>query len=65
MLALSLVSALAEAKTVLNVWSFTNEVPNIIKRYLEFNPDFAAKYEIMETIIATTDDAYQPALDQT
>lgn len=50
-------------KTVLNVWSFTDEVPNMIERYLEMNPDFAAKYEIQTTIIATTDGAYQPALD--
>ncbi|HSK67825.1 MAG TPA: extracellular solute-binding protein [Candidatus Limnocylindria bacterium] len=63
-LALSLASALAEQKTVLNVWSFTNEVPNMIRRYLELNPEFGAKYEVKETIIATTDGAYQPALDQ-
>ena len=35
-----------EGKTVLNVWSFTDEVPNMIAKYLELNPDFAAKYEI-------------------
>jgi len=51
-------------KTVLNVWSFTEEVPNMIARYLELNPDFAEKYEIKTTIIATTDGLYQPALDQ-
>lgn len=54
----------AEGKTVLNVWSFTDEVPNMIARYLELNPDFAEKYEIKTTIIATTDGLYQPALDQ-
>ena len=57
-------AAAEPAKTVLNVWSFTVEVPNMIKRYLELNPDLAAKYEIKETIVATTDGAYQPALDQ-
>lgn len=51
-------------KTVLNVWSFTDEVPKMIDKYLEMNPEFAAKYEIKTTIIATTDGAYQPALDQ-
>ena len=51
-------------KTTLNVWSFTEEVPKMIEKYLEMNPDFAAKYEIKTTIIATTDGAYQPALDQ-
>lgn len=51
-------------KTVINVWSFTEEVPGMIAKYLEFNPDFAEKYEIKTTVIATTDGAYQPALDQ-
>ena len=51
-------------KTVLNIWSFTDEVPKMINKYLELNPDFAAKYEVKVTIIATTDQLYQPALDQ-
>ena len=51
-------------KTVLNVWSFTEEVPGMITKYLESHPDFAAKYEIKTTVIATTDGAYQPAIDQ-
>lgn len=51
-------------KTVLNIWSFTDEVPKMINKYLELNPDFAAKYEVKVTIIATTDGLYQPALDQ-
>ncbi len=54
----------AEGKTVINLWSFTDEVPNMVNKYLELNPDFADKYEIKTTIIATTDGAYQPALDQ-
>lgn len=54
----------ASGKEVINVWSFTDEVPKMIEKYLEMNPDFAAKYEIKTTIIATTDGAYQPALDQ-
>ena len=56
--------AASTEKTVLNVWSFTDEVPKMIEKYLEMNPDFAAKYEIKTTIIATTEGAYQPALDQ-
>ena len=51
-------------KTVLNIWSFTDEVPKMVNKYLELNPDFAAKYEVKTTIIATTDGLYQPALDQ-
>ncbi len=51
-----------EAPKVLNVWSFTDEVPNMLEKYKELNPDF--DYEINTTIIATTEGAYQPALDQ-
>ena len=51
-------------KTVLNLWSFTDEIPKMVERYLELNPDFAEKYEVKVTIIATTDGLYQPALDQ-
>ncbi len=50
-----------EGIKTLNVYSFTNEVPDMIKKYKEQHPDFP--YEIKETIIATTDGAYQPALD--
>ncbi len=47
---------------VLNLWSFTDEVPKMLNKYKELHPDFP--YEIKTTIIATTDGAYQPALDQ-
>jgi len=47
---------------VINVWSFTDEVPNMITKYKEMHPEF--DYEINVTIVATTDGAYQPALDQ-
>ena len=46
----------------INVWAFTDEVPGMIEKYIEAHPDFG--YEINTTIIATTDGAYQPALDQ-
>ena len=51
-------------KTTLNIWAFTDEVPGMVEKYLELHPDFAAKYQIKTTIIATTDGLYQPALDQ-
>ncbi|MCQ2578361.1 MAG: carbohydrate ABC transporter substrate-binding protein [Treponema sp.] len=51
----------AEKKT-LNVWAFTDEVPGMVKKYVEMNPDCGFDYKA--TIIATTDGAYQPALDQ-
>lgn len=63
-LSLGLTAAYAQGKETLNVWAFTDEVPKQIEKYLELNPDFAAKYDIKTTIIATTDGAYQPALDQ-
>lgn len=47
---------------VINLWSFTDEVPNMMKKYKDLHPDFP--YKIKTTIIATTDGAYQPALDQ-
>ena len=50
-----------EGVQVLNIWSFTDEVPKMLAKYKELHPDFP--YEIKETIIATTDGAYQPALD--
>lgn len=51
-------------KTTINLYTFTDEVPGMINKYMELHPDFAEKYEIKETIIPTTDGAYQPALDQ-
>ena len=54
--------AAAPAGEVINVWAFTDEVPNMIQNYKDLHPDFP--YEINATIIATTDGAYQPALDQ-
>jgi len=47
---------------VINLWAFTDEVPKMVDKFLEANPDFG--YEVNSTIIATTDGAYQPALDQ-
>jgi hypothetical protein len=51
------------AKQVINLWSFTDEVPKMIDKYRELHPDFDQQYEVKTTIIATTDGAYQPALD--
>lgn len=45
----------------INVWAFTDEVPGMIEKYIEAHPEFG--YKINTTIIATTDGAYQPALD--
>jgi len=47
---------------VINLYTFTDEVPKMIARYIELHPEF--KYKVNPTIIATTDGLYQPALDQ-
>ncbi|HKL80796.1 MAG TPA: ABC transporter substrate-binding protein [Mobilitalea sp.] len=46
---------------VINVWSFTDEVPNIIANYMALNPGFP--YYIKYTIGATMEGDYQAALD--
>ncbi|MCL2864503.1 MAG: extracellular solute-binding protein [Lachnospiraceae bacterium] len=51
----------AGAGGTINLWSFTDEVPNMVDRFKELNPDFP--YNVEVTIISTTDGAYQPALD--
>ena len=50
------------AKGTINLWAFTDEVPGMVDKFLEAHPDFG--YDVNTTIIATTDGAYQPALDQ-
>ena len=55
-------SVVMAADDVINVYAFTDEVPNMINKFVETHPDFG--YTINPTIIATTDGAYQPALDQ-
>lgn len=59
---LSKPEAAPAAGGVINLWSFTDEVPKMLDRYKELHPEFA--YEVKTTIIATTEGAYQPALDQ-
>ena len=51
-------------KETLNIWAFTEEVPSMVNKYIELHPEFGEKYEINTTIISTTENAYQPALDQ-
>ena len=55
-------STSGSANPTINIWSFTDEIPNAIQRYKELNPNFPYNFNI--TIIATTEGAYQPALDQ-
>jgi len=51
-------------KEKISLWSYTDEIPTMTDKFLELNPDIAEKYEFDITIIATTEGAYQPALDQ-
>lgn len=51
-----------EGDKVINVFSFTEEVPNMVQKYLDEHKDLG--YKMNSTIIATTDGAYQPALDE-
>lgn len=47
----------------INLWSFTNEIPNMVGQYVKQNPEFGEKYTVDCTIIATDGGAYQQALD--
>ncbi|MCQ2576178.1 MAG: carbohydrate ABC transporter substrate-binding protein [Treponema sp.] len=50
------------ANKVINLWSFTDEVPGMVEKYVAAHPELGVT--VNTTIIATTDGAYQPALDQ-
>ncbi len=47
----------------INLWSFTDEIPKMVGQYIRQNPEFADKYTVECTIIATDGGAYQRALD--
>ena len=55
-------TAAATGDNVINLYAFTDEVPKMVDKFLETHPDFG--YTVNSTIVATTDGAYQPALDQ-
>ncbi len=48
---------------VINLWSFTAEIPNMVAKYIELNPSFGEKYTVKCTIVATDGGAYQTAID--
>jgi hypothetical protein len=52
-----------DGQITINLWSFTDEVPRMVARYKEMNPDFAARYNVVPTVIATDGGGYQLALD--
>ena len=47
-----------------NLWAFTNEVPDMMTMFLENNPHYAERFAVDFTEIADTDGAYMIALDQ-
>jgi len=49
---------------IIELWSFTNEVPNMVAKYIELHPEFGEKYTVRCTIVATDGGAYQQAIDQ-
>jgi len=55
--------AVAGQQTV-NLWSFTQEVPDMMALFLENNPEYAERYNVMTTVISDQDGAYMIALDQ-
>ena len=57
-------AASAGGKETINLWSFSEEIPNMALRYLELNPEFADKYHIEVTVIGMGGGGYQQALDQ-
>ncbi len=47
---------------VINVMSFTEEIPNMVQEYLDKHPELG--YKMKKTVVATTNGEYQPALDE-
>lgn len=57
------VTAAADDKTTINLWSFTDEIQNMMNKYLELNPDLAEKFEINSVVINNDGSAYVNAID--
>lgn len=61
LVASTLFGAAKKKDVTINLWAFTDEVPGMVEKYLKANyPDV----KLNTTIIATTDGAYQPALNE-
>ena len=60
--ATSMFAAKPKGPVTINLWSFTDEIPGMVEKYISTHPDCG--FNVKPTIIATTDGAYQPALDQ-
>lgn len=49
-------------KGVINLYTFTVEVQQMIERYMELHPEFP--WTLNATVVSTTDNLYEPALDE-
>lgn len=57
------VTAAADSKVTINLWSFTDELQGMMNKYLELHPEMAEKYEINSTVINNDGSAYVNALE--
>jgi ABC-type glycerol-3-phosphate transport system substrate-binding protein len=46
--------------TKINLWSFTDEIPGMVEKFQSTHPEL--NFELNTTIIATTNQEYEPAL---
>lgn len=56
-------TAAADDKITVNLWSFTDEIPGMMTKYLEMHPELAEKYNVEYTIINNDGSAYVNAID--
>ena len=47
----------------INLWSYSDEGPGLIMKYIDMNPEFGDKYTVGCTVIPTYSGEYQQALD--
>lgn len=57
------VNARADKQTV-NLWAFTDEVPDMMDLFLENNPEYAERFDVVVTQLPDDDGTYMMALDQ-
>ena len=51
-------------KVAINVQAFTDEVPGMLQKFLDTHPEWGDKYYMNDVITATTDNLYEPVLDE-
>ncbi len=56
-------TAAADDKIAINLWSFTDEIPGMMDKYLEMHPELAEKYDVSYTVINNDGGAYVNAID--